>query len=178
MTSNEPVKNSFRIDVRIFKKDFRRFALYDMFITKKKLRLPLIFAAAFFLLAGICFAVKDTREQAELLGWVLFGIGVLFPAAYIASFLLSVDAAAKEQHLNGWDIAYTVGINDRGITADKGEEHVDVKWKSMWRAVRKKDCIFLYVSPARAFLLPRHSAGDDFEAIRELIEKNMPGKLR
>lgn len=179
MTSKDSVKNPFRIDVRIFKDDFRRFALYDMFVTKKRLRLPAIFAAAFLILAGICFAVRNSHAQADLLGWVLLGIGILLPAAYIASFFLSISSTVKQQHINGWDIAYTVGLNDKGVSADKGAEHVDIKWKDMWRAVKTKTCIFLYVNPARAFLLPSHSTDNDFEAIWELIEKHMPAeKLR
>ena len=51
------------------------------------------------------------------------------------------------------------------------EEPQEVSWDSIYKAFRKKGCIYLYVTPAKAFLLPSKQADapdyDVWEFIRD-----------
>lgn len=51
-------------------------------------------------------------------------------------------------------VQYIVTLSEEKIHVSKGKEAADFRWQDAHLARREKGCIYLYVSPARAFLLP------------------------
>jgi len=55
---------------------------------------------------------------------------------------------------------------------------VALKWSQMAAAYRAKGCIYLYVNPARAFLLPDGQADVSDDELWEYLVKHMGEKCR
>ena len=69
-------------------------------------------------------------------------------------FFASVNRQAKRSGLSAEKAHYVVTLTPEKIHVQKGKEAADFAWKDVYLAYRTKGCIYLYVSPTRAFLLP------------------------
>ena len=61
----------------------------------------------------------------------------------------------------------------RGILCRKAEEPQEVSWDSIHRAYRKNGCIYLYVTPSKAFLLPSKQADAPDHEVWDFIRKRL-----
>lgn len=146
--------NALTIACRIDRKTFLRFAVYDTLIRKKGWRNPVLFALIMSVFAAVCFLARKTHTQATLLGGVLLGVGLVLPIVWFGMFFSSILRQAKHSSLSPDTVQYTVTLSDEKIHVTKGKEAADFQWQNVHLGRRVKGCIYLYVSPARAFLLP------------------------
>lgn len=161
---------------KIDRKTFTRFAAYDTLVRKKGWRNPALFALIMTAFAAVCFLGRETRAQASLLGGVLLGVGLLLPLVWFGMFFSSVRRQAKRFGLSADKSQYTVTLGDEKITVTKGKEKADFSWQDVYLARRVRGCVYLYVSAARAFLLPDCPETD---RAWEIIAKNLaPGKIQ
>lgn len=144
------MESSLMIPAKITPELFRRFALFDAFTRQKRWRRPLLFAALMAMFAAVCFFSR--REGSVLLGTVLLSVGLILPAVYVGSFLLSVRKQAKQ--LDGGKIAYTIYLEEDGVRIVQGKDRAELKWPQLLMAYRVPGCVYLYAGPRRAFLLP------------------------
>lgn len=143
------------ISVRLDEKTFRRFALFDMFSLRKKWIRPLVFSLI--LIAFSFAAILIGKEQSGLIAAVLLVIGIGLPLVYIGSFMSQVNMQAARAKLKPARRVYTVTLHEDGIRVEnnqKKEELLEKDWSSIQKAFRRKGCIYLYVTAAKAFLLP------------------------
>ena len=143
------------IPVKLDEKTFKRFARFDMFILRRKWVRPLVFSLLLTAFAVIALLIK--KEQSGLIAAVLLAVGIGLPAVYIGTFLSQVNMQAVRRRLDPPRAVYTVRLTEEGIEAEnkqKKEDPLRLSWGETWRAYRVQGCIYLYVSPARAFLLP------------------------
>lgn len=139
---------------------FREFALFDTLRRQKRYKGPALFALIMMIFAAICFTQVGQREHAALLGGVLLAVGVLLPAVYILTFIVSVRKKARQVGMAKGP-AYTVELSPSGVTAAAGEQRVSYKWEQIFFAYRLKRSICLYVAANRAYILPLGNDGDD-----------------
>ncbi len=139
---------------------FMRFALFDTFRLKKRWKLPLFFTCLMSFFALLCFGLRDSGNQAALLGFVLLGIGVLLPLVWFLLYLSSVRKEARKLGLSGDKVCYETQLGESGVTVVRGAEHADWPWENLHAAWRVRGCIYLYVLPERAFLLPEDENAD------------------
>lgn len=140
--------------------DFLRFALFDTFHVKKRWKTPVLFVCLMTAFAAACFALRQSREQALLLGGVLLGIGLILPLVWYLWFLSSVKKEAGKLGLSKRHIAYSLLLRNDGVTVRREKEKAEYAWKSTFMARRVKGCIYLYVLPTRAFLMPKCEESD------------------
>lgn len=139
-------------------KTFRRFAMYDTFILKKRWRLPVVFALIMLGFAAACFFLTDKPGHLAI-GWLLAGIGLGLPLLWYIMFRLSLRTSIRSQKLPR--PAYTLIFSEEAIdiqSASKKEEHVRLPWDRIARVIRDKGCIYLYATEQKAFLLPEGQA--------------------
>lgn len=160
----------------IDKKTFVRFALFDSFVRKKGWRNPLLFALILSAFAAVCFSARRTHEQAVLLGGVLLGVGLVLPLVWLGMFLFSVGRQAKRSGLSAEKAQYYVTLSPEKIHVEKGNETADFAWADVHMAYRVRGCIYLYVSAARAFLLP--DCADSGRAWALITEKLDPARVQ
>lgn len=142
------------VAAKIDKKTFTRFAMYDTLSRKKGWRNPVLFALIMSAFAAVCFLGRKTHAQATLLGGVLLGVGIILPLVWFGMFFSSVKRQAKRFGLSPDKAQYYVTLSNEKIFVSKEKEKADYKWADVYLVRRVKDCIYLYVSPIRAFLLP------------------------
>lgn len=157
-------------------KIFRNFALFDTFIKQKHWRSPAIFAAIMLISASACFFMRNAREGAMTLCTVLAFIGIALPVVYVLSFFISVKSQIKRLGLKEGKEAYTSVLTQHEISISSGEESAEFKWETLHFAYRAKNCIYLYISPKRAYLLPNSGAEPNIEAAWSLIKEKLGGE--
>lgn len=138
----------------IDKKTFRKFSLFHAFVRQKAWRNPLFFVLIMSGFAAICFSGRGKFQQAELLGGVLLGIGLLLPVIWFLMFLASVNRQAKANKLSSGNVQYVVTLSSDGVKVRKGKEMADFSWKDVTGVYKVRGCIYLYMNTGRAFLLP------------------------
>lgn len=143
------------VPVRLDEKTFRRFARFDMFILRGKWVRPLVFSL---ILVAFAFAALLTgKDQSGLIAAVLLTVGLGLPLVYFGTFLSQVNMQAVRAKLKPAARVYTVTLRESGIRVEnnrKKEDPLEMDWPSVHKAFRRKGCIYLYVTEAKAFLLP------------------------
>lgn len=165
------------VDAGIDGKTFSEYALFDVMQRQKRWLRPLLFAVFFSCLSLLAFSRSGKAEQAILLGGILLAVGLILPLVYLLSFFLSVQRKSRTMDEN--KPAYSLELDENGLTVRKEEQALYIAWKDLYTAYRLKNSICLYADAQHVFLLP-HSCGEErFEAAWCLIEKNLdPEKCR
>ena len=143
------------IPVKLDEKTFRRFARFDMFSLRKKWVRPLAFSLILIVFAFIALLAR--KEQSGMIAAVLLAVGIGLPVVYVGTFLSQVNVQAVQRKLKPARSVYTVTLREEGIRVEndqRKEDPLEMEWASVQRAFRRKGCIYLYVSAAKAFLLP------------------------
>lgn len=149
------MQHSLKINVTMDEKTFRDFMLFDSFRYRKLWKRPLFFAAAFTVFAALCFAMRGTREQADLLGTVLLVVGLGLPLVYFGMFFRAVADQVKRLALKKPRLFYTILLSETGIQMSaKGAADQSFTWEGVERAYRTDEVVYLYVAPGSAVVLP------------------------
>lgn len=141
------------INVKLDEKIFRDFSFFNTFTRPKRWARLGLFLFLMALFAVICFLM----EGGLLLGCVLLGVGIVVPAVYVGSFLLSVNKEAKKAGLSADRPVYTVELSRApdGIRVQSSTTaQMRFQWAECDSAWHRNGCTYLYAAPNRAFLLP------------------------
>lgn len=171
-------KKKITIRVKMDGRTFRRFAMYDTFVKRKRWHSPAIFGSIMCAAAVVCFIMNHV-DGAVMLGTVLSIIGLGMPAVYVGTFLSSVSSSIHAQKLPRYvyEVELTDGKPDGVFIRSLGtakNEHMTLNWNTMHTAHRTKGCIYLYAVPAKAFLLPDGQADATPDEVWEMLNRNMP----
>ena len=162
------------VKTKLDEKTFKRFARFDALVLRKKWIRPAVFALI--LIAFAVAALLLRKEQSGMIAAVLLVIGIGLPLVWIGTFLSQVNVQAAKAKLKPARPVYTVTMLDSGIriTNDgKEEDPQEVDWASVWKAFRKKGCIYLYVTPAKAFLLPDKQADAPTHEVWDFLVRHL-----
>ena len=165
------------IHVRLDAKTFRRFSLFDTLRLRKRWVRPVVFALI--LVAFAVIALLTGKQQAGMIAAVLLVVGLGLPLVYFGTFFSQVNVKAVD--LKPPKAVYTVRLDFEGarVTNDrKSDENISLKWSQLPAAYRARDCIYLYASPIRAFLLPAGQADVSDEELWEYLVKHMGEKCK
>ena len=162
------------VTVKLDEKTFRRFARFDMFSRRKKWIRPAVFSLILIVFAFIALLAR--KEQSGVIAAVLLVVGIGLPLVYVGTFLSQVNMQAARANLKPDQPVYTVTMRDEGVRIvndRKEEEPQEVSWDSIHRAYRKNGCIYLYVTPSKAFLLPSKQADAPDHEVWDFIHKRL-----
>lgn len=162
------------IPVKLDEKTFLRFARFDMLHLRRCWVKPLIFALI--LCAFATVALITRLPQSGMIAAVLLVVGLGLPIVYIGMFLSQVNMQAAQWKLGKGRNVYTVKLSAEGfqVTNDRKQENTGiVPWNKAAQAFRRKDCIYLYATPAKAFLLPAGQADVPDETVWKMIENGL-----
>lgn len=167
------------VPVKLDERTFKRFSRFDMFRLRKRWVRPVVFALI--LIAFAAVALLSRREQAGMIAAVLLVVGLGLPLVWFGTFFSQVNVQAAQRNLGKGRAVYTVRLDFDGVTVTnqlREEPPVVVKWKDVQAAFRVKGCVYLYVSPVRAFLLPDGQADAGDETLWGYIAEHMGGKAK
>ena len=165
---------SITIPVRLDEKTFRRFARFDMFTLRKKWIRPVIFSLI--LIAFAFIALLTRKAQSGMIAAVLLAVGLGLPVVYIGTFLSQVNIQAVNNRLKPPRLVYTVRLDKDSLIVEnnqKKEETLCLPWRDVQRAFRGRGCVYVYVTPARAFLLPSGQADAPDAAVWDFLCRHM-----
>ena len=165
---------TFTIPVRLDEKAFKRFARFDMFTLRKKWIRPVVFSAILIVFAFAALLIR--KEQSGMIAAVLLAVGIGLPVVYIGSFLSQVNMQSLQRKLKPARKVYTVMLQETGILVQndqRREDPLEMDWASIQKAFRRKGCIYLYVTPAKAFLLPDGQADVPDEEVWHYLEEHL-----
>lgn len=63
-------------------------------------------------------------------------------------------------------------FDESGITIKKSNESSSLKWNEVMKVINTKNLIVVYFTPIRAFIIPKKCIGENFDALKELMEKS------
>lgn len=172
------MRQTVTVRVQMNEKIFRHFAMFDTFRLKKRWRSPILFAAIMLAFAVVCFLLKD-KAQSAFIGSLLMIIGLSLPAVYITSYLAQINAQIKQFQLKKKPRkAYTLTLGDdiRIVNDMKPEPEVTLPWDKVFGVWRGKDAAYLYVTPAKAFLLPDGQADVNPGQLWDFLETKLPAE--
>ena len=165
-------KHSITVHTKIDHKTLRSFAVFDTFILKKQWRRPAVFSLILLVFAFICLFAID-KEQHVLIGSVLLAIAAALPFSYIFMFLSGVKEQAKRLKLPRRVYTLTISASGVSIANDiKKEETVWLDWDKVHALHRRRGAIYLYATPARAFILPNGQADASPDELWELMTES------
>lgn len=172
-------RTEYVIPVKLDAKTFRRFCFFDTLRLRKRWVRPVVFALI--LIAFSVIALVSGKAQAGMIAAVLLVVGLGLPLVYFGTFFSQVNLQVANHRLDRPRAVYTVTLNADGVRVtndQKEEDPVQVPWKEVQAAFRKKGCIYLYVNAARAFLLPDGQGDAPPEEIWAYLEKHMGERCR
>lgn len=167
-------ERSIMIPVRLDEKTFKRFARFDMFTLRKRWVRPVIFSAILIAFAFVALLTK--KAQSGMIAAVLLAVGIGLPVVYFGSFFSQVNMQALQQKLKPPRNVYTVTLQEEGIRVENNQRQEDVlemEWTAVQKAFRRKGCIYLYVTPTKAFLLPEGQADAPDEEVWDYLTAHM-----
>ena len=167
------------IPVKLNSKTFKRFGWFDMFILRKRWVRPVVFALI--LIAFAAVALISGKAQAGLIAAVLLVVGLGLPLVWFGSFLSQVNLQAEKLRLDNPRPVYTLTLDYDGVRVVNNMRKEDaqvIKWADVQAAFRRKDCIYLYVSPVRAYLLPNGQADVADEALWAYLKEHLGNKCK
>ena len=163
------------IPVRLDKRTFRRFAFFDAVRVRHRARRPAVFSLI--LLAFAAVALFSRREQSGMIAAVLLAVGAGLPLVYFGSFLTQINLQAEKNSLKPPRLVYTLTLGQDGVHilgGTKTGESVFREWKDLPAVYRTRRCIYLYASPAKAFLIPRGQGDAPYDRIWQCFRERMP----
>ena len=162
------------IPVRLDERTFRRFARFDMFSLRKRWIRPALFSLILIVFAFIALLAR--KDQSGMIAAVLLAVGIGLPVVYIGTFLSQVNMQAARRGLKPARNVYTVRLRNEGIlvtNSQKKEDPLEMDWESVRQAFRKKGCIYLYVTAAKAFLLPNGQADVPDQEVWQFLTEHL-----
>ena len=156
----------FALRVELDGRTFRRFALFDAFKREGRWRRPVLFTGIMLAFSCVCLVGGSV-----LLASVFSIIGLGLPAVWIGTFLFQVNAQARR--LDSAHAAYDVALDENGVSGPGLEN--PLPWDQVHAAYCEGDCVYLYVNPLRAILIPSGAAG--LEELWPFLMQHMPGRF-
>ncbi len=160
------------IPVRLDARAFRRFCAFDTFRRQRRWYFPVMAAMVLVTIsaAGL-FGVVPLSESAS---GVLMGLGLAIPMLIFGLYLIQIETQVARQHLKESPLVYTLCLFAEGVRVVNGQKReapVELGWDRFWGAFRRADCIYLYVNPQRAFILPDGQASTTPAEVWRYLQK-------
>lgn len=170
-------KEIITVHVQLDAEAFRRFAVFDNLLLRRRWGRPVVFCILMTIFAAVCFWLR--REQSALIGSVLLLVGFGMPLVYFGTFFHQIQTQVKKLRLKTPQAFYTLRLGPEGvrITNDrKTEAAQELPWEKVYAAYRVRGSVYLYATPARAFLLPDGQADASPEELWQLLTRHMEAK--
>ena len=168
--NSEPIT----INVIIYADVYYKFYIFEKFFRTKGL-LKIVFFACFLGAIGILSLTRD----ATFLGIVLLIIGLGLPIANIWGFFNAIKMQIKAFKLENPTPVYSLSFSNSpdGIEITNhggGDEPLYYEWNNIHGVYRVDGCIYFYVLPNKAFLLPDNQASVSTDKLWQLFVNLLP----
>lgn len=143
------IKQSFTIESIIDKEVFTDFSYFHNFILGNR-KNGFIFSTVFLIIMAFINLFTDSFVLFLLCMGLAFGVPIL----YYLFYKRSLNNQIKINHLDSPKQAYTLTIDNRGVSATTETEHALYKWNDIFRAYRTSKYFYFYIIKNKALILP------------------------
>ncbi len=168
-----------KIEVIMTEEIFRRFTMFDILKRRKMWRPSAIFATIMSVSAIICYCMSHVKG-ASLLGTVLLIVGLGMPAVYFGTFFSSLKQQILVHDLKRPKHVYTLHLTHKaaGIAVSNEKESAAYEWEKVHHVYHDLTATYLFITPARGFILPHQCIEEGEDALWDLIRKKIPESRR
>ena len=166
----KPIESHVRLDA----KTFRRYCAFDTFRRQRRWFPPVLVGMLLITLA--LAGLLNIIPMGESAAGVLMGLGIAVPLVVFGLYAIQVEAQIANRKLKEAPEVYALRFADDGVRVADGqnpESSVTLGWDQLWAAFRRRDCVYLYATPDRAFILPNGQANVADEAVWKCLNRNM-----
>lgn len=160
------------IHVRLNDKMFRRYCAFDTFRRQRRWYWPVLIAMV--LITAALAGLLKLVAMSETASGVLMGLGIAIPMVVFGLYVIQIEAQIYSQGLKRSPAVYSLRLSAEGVRVtndQKQEAPVDLPWEGLWAAFRRGDCVYLYVNPARALILPDEQASVSRDELWAFLRK-------
>ena len=160
------------IHVKLDPTTFRADCAFDTFRRQRRWYPPIMAGMVLVTLSAALLLMGKGTGAAG----VLMGLGIAVPMVVFGLYFIQVEAQVAAMKLKEKPAVYSLTLSADGVRVrndQKSEDPVDLEWYKLWAAFRRRDCIYLYVNPERAFILPDGQASCSPDALWQYLQKNI-----
>ena len=163
-------KESIEIHTKMDAEAFSAFSVFHTFrFHKWDLRLLLCTVGM------TALALVQLYTGGVVLFWVFLCVGILFPIAFFIYFSQSMRGQIKTSKLDKPRFVYSVQLAPGEVRVRNDAEQAAFQWEELHRVYLLPEYAYLYVSKARAFILPyRDIANGSGEKLCRIVKENLP----
>jgi len=169
------IKETVKINVVVDEKIFRKFYIFESFYRRRGYLSPLIFALILSTFAIVCFFLED----GAFLGVVMLTVGLALPSYRFYRIFNALKMQIKILDLKNPKTVYTLSLSEapNGIEVTnhgEGDEPAHYEWNGVYKAYRVNGCVYLYVLPEKAYILPMNCVEENPGALWQILTKMLP----
>ncbi|MCI8670359.1 MAG: YcxB family protein [Lachnospiraceae bacterium] len=79
---------------------------------------------------------------------------------------------SKRQVKKNFTVPLNYIFDNNGIEIHRNEETAHNDWQEVMKVITTKKSVIIYLSPVRAFILPKKDIGDQYQSLKNLMEDN------
>lgn len=123
----------------------------------------------------IGFAIANWVIGNNIVGWILFIVGILAPIWILIKFRLDTGLKIKEFDLkNNARVFYSITFDTKGVHVKNKKETADYKWEQVHMVYHTKKYIYVYLTRLNAFIIPSSSIVQaDSNELSELLTSHI-----
>lgn len=149
---------------------FRDFSYFNSFKLGNRLITLILFPIIMFALA-----ILNALTESSFLFWLFISLGILLPSSYLIFYRAALKHQIDINDLTVPKKVYTLTINTKELFITNQGEQSSYSWNQIYRLFIMDKYIYIYITKARAFILPY----TDFvqgtpEELLTLAKKNLP----
>lgn len=133
------------LDSRVFSdfSNFNAFRLHNRWLS-----------LIFFPVLMIALALVHRATNNETFFWIFLILGILLPVGYLLFYSVSLRQQIRANGLDTPRHAYTVTVSYAGVQVENATEKASYRWDQIYRVYALGNATYIYITRARAFLLP------------------------
>ena len=76
---------------------------------------------------------------------------------------------SKRQVKKNFTVPLSYGFDENGIEIRQNDEKAHNDWQDVMKVISTKKLVIIYLSPVRAYILPKKDIGDRYQDLQNLI---------
>lgn len=113
----------------------------------------------------LCFLNRRIYSSSTI--FVLIFVGLLFTVIQPVMLYSKCKMQIKKNKGINAPLHYT--LSEQGIEIEQQDQSAEVKWYDVRKVVKARAGLYIYMSPARAFIFPKKQCGQEYEEIASMV---------
>lgn len=124
----------------------------------------------------IALSVVNRETGSDFLFYLFIACGIGLPLLYLLFYFVSLKQQVKANGLDTPRLAYTVTLSPHGVEVETDKEHAKYRWEQLYRVYVLPEATYVYITRARAFLLPHADLSDGVtpQELVALVSEHLP----